>query len=93
MAVSAPAIAPNNPAARAAKKRGRAVGSVSWNEFEGLVAFKALCHADEKHSASSKDERCKNAKEVRRRRTRDVQHAREETLGGEVGRALRCSST
>jgi hypothetical protein len=35
---------------------------VAWNETEGLVAFKALCHADEKHSASSKDERYKNAK-------------------------------
>jgi hypothetical protein len=66
MAVSAPAPAPNNPAAPAAnktKKRGRAVGSVAWNEIEGLVAFKALCHADEKHSASSKDERYKNAKD------------------------------
>ena len=68
MAVSAPATAPNNPAAPAAKKtkktkkRGRAVGSVAWNEIEGLVAFKALCHADEKQSASSKDERYKNAK-------------------------------
>ena len=65
MAVSAPATAPSNPAAPAAnktKKRGRAVGSVAWNEIEGLVAFKALCHADEKHSASSKDERYKNAK-------------------------------
>ena len=36
---------------------------MAWNEIEGLVAFKALCHADEKHSASSKDERYKNAKD------------------------------
>ena len=66
MAVSAPATAPNNPAAPAAagasKKRGRTAGAISWNDIEGFVAFKALCHADEKQSASSKDERYKNAK-------------------------------
>ena len=66
MAVSAPATAPNNPAAPAAagpsKKRGRTAGAISWNPIEGLIAYKALCHADEKQSASSKDERYKNAK-------------------------------
>ena len=67
MAVSAPATAPNNPTAPAAvgpsKKRGRPTGSVPWNEIEGLIGFKGLCHADEKQSASSKDERYQNAKD------------------------------
>ena len=65
MAVSAPATAPNNPAPPAAagpSKRGRPTGSVPWNDVEGLIAFKGLCHADEKQSASSKDERYQNAK-------------------------------
>ena len=67
MAVSAPATAPNNPAAPDAagpsKKRGRPTRSVPWNEIEGLIGFKGLCHADEKQSASSKDERYQNAKD------------------------------
>jgi len=40
-----------------AKKKGRQTGSLSWNEIEGFVAFKAACHADEKVSASSEAER------------------------------------
>ena len=39
------------------------MGSVPWNEIEGLIGFKGLCHADEKQSASSKDERYQNAKD------------------------------
>ena len=66
MAVSAPATAPTNPAAPAAagpsKKRGRTAGAISWNEYEGLVAYRAYCYADEKQQSSSEAERFKNAK-------------------------------
>ena len=58
-----PATAPSvdNPAQK--KAGGRKPGSSSWNEIEGLVAFKAVCHADEKHAQARASERYTNAKD------------------------------
>lgn len=63
MPAPVPATGPSvdNPAKK--KAGGRQPGSRSWNQVEGLVAFKAVCHADEKMQAARNSERFKNTKD------------------------------